>query len=280
VGQLQAFKQYPFRSHGGKIMAMSFKCSVFGHAFGDAEIEREREEDGKEVVTTVREKETCKRCGETRVVSENKEVTTLETAADIVADDLDTDNGGEESTAPAGASDPAETVVDGDDAEVVEEAGDAEVVDGDDAEVIEESAETEGIDAENGEAAGEPAAAIPDAETGDAVAETDDAEPADPETDDGVILEEDERPARTGGRDPGEWPEEPDDDEDDWEPATEPEFDEEGTTIEQTGTAVTVPEGEFQCPECAFTTPVEESSLREGDFCPECHRGSLEHVPE
>ncbi|MFT4946748.1 MAG: hypothetical protein ACI8TL_000984, partial [Natronomonas sp.] len=72
-------------------MAMSFKCSVFGHAYGDSEIEREREEDGSEVVTTIRETQTCTRCGEMRVVSENKEVTTLETAADIVAEDLEAD---------------------------------------------------------------------------------------------------------------------------------------------------------------------------------------------
>jgi Zn-finger nucleic acid-binding protein len=43
----------------------------------------------------------------------------------------------------------------------------------------------------------------------------------------------------------------------------------------------TVPEGEFYCPECEFTTLVEfASSLREGDFCPECHRAALEHRTE
>ena len=43
------------------------------------------------------------------------------------------------------------------------------------------------------------------------------------------------------------------------------------------GGGLTVPEGEFHCPECGFTTAVESSSLRAGDFCPECHRGALEH---
>jgi Zn finger protein HypA/HybF involved in hydrogenase expression len=47
--------------------------------------------------------------------------------------------------------------------------------------------------------------------------------------------------------------------------------------VEPTSSAVTVPEGSFRCPECDFSTDVESSSLRAGDFCPECHRGSLEH---
>jgi len=75
---------------------MSFKCSVFGHRYGDPEVERDREEQGSEVVITIKESETCKRCGETRVVSENKEVTTLETPSDIVGDDIAADEGGGE----------------------------------------------------------------------------------------------------------------------------------------------------------------------------------------
>ncbi len=229
-------------------MAMSFKCSVFGHAYGDSEIEREREEDGSEVVTTIRETQTCKRCGEMRVVSENKEVTTLETAADIVAEDLEE---------PEPEQPPAET-------EPREQT---------------ESAETETI--------------IPDAETGEDITTAEPAQPetveseppeqtaeTDPETDDGVILDEDEDESEPE-REPGEWPKEPEDDGDDWKPEIDidPTPDDD-RRIEPTETAVTVPEGEFHCPECEFVTPVEESSLREGDFCPECHRGTLEHVPE
>ncbi|WP_101295395.1 DUF7093 family protein [Halegenticoccus soli] len=55
---------------------MGLRC-LFGHDFGDPEIEREREEQGKEMVVTVREVETCRRCGERRIVSENKEVTAV-----------------------------------------------------------------------------------------------------------------------------------------------------------------------------------------------------------
>ena len=59
---------------------MGIKCSLLGHRFGETTVERDREEDGTEVVITITEFETCTRCGETRVVSENKEVTTLEDA--------------------------------------------------------------------------------------------------------------------------------------------------------------------------------------------------------
>ncbi len=60
---------------------MGLRC-LLGHDFTEPEIEREREEQGAEVVTTVREVKTCARCGETQVVSENTEVTTIEQLAD------------------------------------------------------------------------------------------------------------------------------------------------------------------------------------------------------
>ena len=56
---------------------MGLRC-LLGHDFGEPELRREREEDGNEVVTTVTEVKTCARCGETQVVSENTEVTTME----------------------------------------------------------------------------------------------------------------------------------------------------------------------------------------------------------
>lgn len=229
---------------------MSLKCSVFGHAYGDVEITREREEDGSEVITTIRETQECKRCGEQRVVSENKEVTTLETAADIVADDL------EEDSEPSTEAPSSETTA----PEADEDAPTPAPAPDDDG------------------------ATILDAETGTDVAtdELDDVDPVEEpssEDDDGVILE-DEEP--TPEREPGEWPAEPEDSDDDWRPETDidPMPEEEERTVEPTGSAVSVPDGEFYCPECEFRTPVRESSHREGDFCPECHRGTLEHVPE
>ena len=231
---------------------MSFRCSVFGHRYGDPEVEREREEDGSEVVITIRETETCDRCGDERVVSENKEVTTLETAADIVADDLGEDDDDRQPPDEEPSDPPAD--------ETAPEIPDAE-------------SGAEVIDAESEEANSTPPS----------------SEPATPEPtpdaseDDGVILEDDtDENGDESERAPGEWPEEPEPDDDEWEPPTEPEPEPLDTeaTVEATGNAVTVPEGEFHCPECGFTTPVEESSLRAGDFCPECHRGALEHLGE
>ena len=46
---------------------------------------------------------------------------------------------------------------------------------------------------------------------------------------------------------------------------------------EPTTAAVSVPDGEFVCEECDFRTTVESSSLRAGDFCPECQTGTLVH---
>jgi predicted RNA-binding Zn-ribbon protein involved in translation (DUF1610 family) len=63
---------------------MGLRC-LLGHDFGEPELRREREEDGNEVVTTVTEVKTCARCGETQVVSENTEVTTMEQLADEAA---------------------------------------------------------------------------------------------------------------------------------------------------------------------------------------------------
>lgn len=56
---------------------MGFKCSLLGHSFDETDVERDREERGSEVVTVVREVERCGRCDEARVVSENKEVTSI-----------------------------------------------------------------------------------------------------------------------------------------------------------------------------------------------------------
>jgi len=56
---------------------MGLRC-LLGHNFGEPEVERDREEDGSEVVITVTEVKECRRCGERQVVSENKEVTSLD----------------------------------------------------------------------------------------------------------------------------------------------------------------------------------------------------------
>jgi ssDNA-binding Zn-finger/Zn-ribbon topoisomerase 1 len=257
---------------------MSLKCSLFGCKYGDLEVHREREENGSEVVITTWETRTCSRCGDVRVVSENKEVTTMETAADIVADDLQEESPGE--TPPTGPEgQPPDTTT------ARQEAGSSP----DDGGTVIPDAETdEPVTAGRDEGpTGSPSApeaaeddgvildeeADDDREPGEWPEEPDDGDDAaDHSTDDGGEVLTD---------DAGEWPEEPDDSDDTWEQPIDEEAPIDGATqFGSPGDVVSVPEGEFYCPECEYTAPVESSSLREGDYCPECHRGSLERRTE
>jgi hypothetical protein len=61
---------------------MGLRCSLFGHDYGDAFVERDREERGNEVVVTERELTECARCGAEKVTSQNTEVRTLEADRD------------------------------------------------------------------------------------------------------------------------------------------------------------------------------------------------------
>jgi len=297
---------------------MSLKCSIFGHTYGDTEIDREREEDGSEVVITIRETETCQRCGETRVVSENKEVTTLETAADIVSDDLDESDevprgetgdeqmqaddsswgespgtvsagettipdaeGGTPSSGSSGVEQSVPTDASEDDAIILDDEDDeddrapGEWPDEPDDTDDEESAD--GADKSDGESGGDEELDLPDedAELIDADEHQSEESPHRDETVD--LSDEAESATDTDDQPVAEWP----DEDDDCAPSTTGESPEDDSPdVEPPGTAVTVPEGEFYCPECEFTTPVESSSLRAGDFCPKCHRGALEHRAE
>lgn len=60
---------------------MGIRC-LFGHDFGGREVERDRREDGNEVLVTYRTVETCERCGSRRVVSENKEIKPIGSVSD------------------------------------------------------------------------------------------------------------------------------------------------------------------------------------------------------
>jgi hypothetical protein len=275
---------------------MGLKCSVIGHKYGEAEVEREREEQGSEVVITIQERETCERCGKTRVVSENKEVTAIETPSDIagdIIDDAEADEDGDTDIPEADVSPDApddETAVDptdgepaatGDSDEFGESAVDAVDPDADDAEILDDDDESTGGDSELEDPSTEVSVGEPDADEPPLDAE-DEAVATDPESDDGMIIDGDEAP--TDGRELGEWPDEPDDDGDDWAPETggsaeaKADEDEEPEVEPFGGSAVTVPDGQFRCPECDFSTDVASSSLRAGDFCPECHMGALENT--
>lgn len=297
---------------------MGLKCSLLGHRFEETEVERDREEQGSEVVTTIKEHEICSRCGETRVVSENKEVTTLETPDDATVGAVGaSDADATDDPAPGTADEPSDDVADAaSDADATADApttDDAEILD-DESPTIPD-AEADAADDSTAEAdAADPRDVVADVDDGGAVTDagTDTDEDAD---EDAVILEE-SNAEPDEERDPGEWPEEPadrsvapetaadwpDDDRDgpgtaddrrsgptttDWPDDDRGGGSEYDSTLlqepdpEPTDAGdVTVPEGTYRCEECGFTTSVESSSLRPGDFCPECHRGTLAHDPD
>ena len=164
---------------------MSLRCSLLGHDYGEAEIEREREEQGSEVVVTVREFKECDRCGNRSVVSENKEVTAIGSPApDLESAEPDAPD----ATEPA---DGVGTATGGDsETDASEGSGGAEIVtdspDGDGIETVTEAAET-GTDVS-------PAV------------DNDFEQPQSAAEDDGVILDDDGVILDGGDRDPGEWP--------------------------------------------------------------------------
>jgi septal ring-binding cell division protein DamX len=100
---------------------MGLRC-LLGHDYGETQAEREREERGDELVVTVTEVEECTRCGDTRVVSENTEVTSLSTPSEP-------DGTAPRRTGPTPAqegdptaTDPTEAVVDEDVEVVIDDA--------------------------------------------------------------------------------------------------------------------------------------------------------------
>jgi hypothetical protein len=199
---------------------MGLKCSLLGHAYEPADFERERMEDGSEVVTVTREIERCVRCDEERVVSESTEVT---------------------------------AVVDGEAVDIDEDGG--------------TGGDHVGVDDAVGTGTGE------------------EFVERDPDEEDTEILT-DEEP----DREPGAWPEEPDES---WDPEEapaggRPAADADGTDAatgvadagtatddgpvrpdEETLSGITVPDGTIVCTGCSFSVDA-ESSYREGDPCPDC----------
>ncbi|MFA9417172.1 hypothetical protein [Natrinema sp. HArc-T2] len=216
---------------------MVLRCSLLGHDFGDAEVEREREERGSEVVVTLQEFEECSRCGERNVISENTEVTSLAagTGADSLPDDHDpeptapplepdaTDEFTSETDAAFIDTDEPATETDAEfiDADEPDSGTDAAFVDADepatesDAEFIdadESGSETDAEDIDDTtESTPKSTSTDSDAVTASAeTAATDDIdlptdENGDPVVDDGEILEDDD-PALDRDREHGEWP--------------------------------------------------------------------------
>ncbi|WP_121741776.1 DUF7093 family protein [Natronorubrum halophilum] len=173
---------------------MVLRCSLLGHDYGDAEVDREREERGSEVVVTVQEYEECVRCGERNVISENTEVTSISVAAD--ADSLPDESELESDTTASVDTEPAEPPADapvetGTEIEFTDEAGGAELVDADSA--GDESAPDDPVSAD---------AQSPDSDDGIDVPTDENGEPI---TDDAEILEDDDDETPRD-REHGEWP--------------------------------------------------------------------------
>jgi hypothetical protein len=251
---------------------MGLKCSLLGHAYEEAGVEREREEQGSEVVTVVKELERCTRCGRERVVSESTEVTTVVDPSEVEADVDAADAGG------AGGAGGGTGGFGG----AVERAMDEGGTGGDGAETLDDGA-APGEDAPAGGRADDSAGG-PE-ESFDA---------RDPEEEDAEILTDDDE-----DRAPGEWPDDPIDEDDgerpvdpdvaadatldagsgdddadvgaDAEPAPEPAADPDADhPDEESLSGITVPEGRIACPECGFEVDA-ESSYRDGDPCPQCN---------
>ncbi|XVH30457.1 DUF7093 family protein [Haloferacaceae archaeon DSL9] len=183
---------------------MGLRC-LLGHDFDEPELEREREEQGNEVIVSVREVRVCARCGYKQVVSENKEVTSID---QLSAQASGFDDGYDEPKRPATptAADPtadsrpeAVSATAGTGAETG--ADDAAFADSDDR-GIEEPAVTDDAELIT-EGPGDVGAG---GELDPTAAEDfDDPEPT-AEEDDGVILTEELEAAERGERQHGQWP--------------------------------------------------------------------------
>ena len=238
---------------------MGLQCSILGHAFEPAGVEQEREEQGSEVVTTEREIERCRRCGTERVVSENTEVTAV-VDGEEVGIESEPDTGDSESDAMAGAVDRSGIEDDKMSESEPDEPAPSVAPEEIDAGVEDVSPDISPAEDERPQPAIDRAK---DEEFGD--------EPMDPEAEDAEILTGSDEADRA----PGQWPDDPLDEEDDTEDVVEMEQPAEAATTTETPdedslSGITVPEGQIVCPECGFRVEA-HSGYREGDSCPECN---------
>ncbi|WP_267641958.1 DUF7093 family protein [Haloarchaeobius amylolyticus] len=126
---------------------MGLRCSLLGHDWSETEIEDERDEQGNEVVMTVREYEVCARCGEKSLISENTEVTSVSNGQSAAAGD---EAVGEDAAATGDVEAP-EDAADDDDADAVAAEVVAEATADDEDEVADEPTEP-AVDAEDDDA--------------------------------------------------------------------------------------------------------------------------------
>jgi hypothetical protein len=197
---------------------MGFRCSLLGHDWSETEREDERDQQGNEVVITVRKYEACARCGDRTLISENTEVTTVDIDAGDDLSDEDaavaaTTDDDDDSTAPDDA-----TMTESDDRDAGEPPADEPVdptadepvepvepsVDAEDAVIIDADSNDDGEatpESVAAEAANEPTADIDEPTIDESTTEPHE----DASTDDGVILDETDEPVEHE-RGHGEWP--------------------------------------------------------------------------
>jgi ssDNA-binding Zn-finger/Zn-ribbon topoisomerase 1 len=275
---------------------MGLRC-LLGHEFGGREVERDRREDGDEVVVAYRTVETCERCGTRRVVSENKEIKPLRSARDDAPEPADeqvdpatgpesesesesesrvevpaTPGGGAAeddadvatSDTDAGAADAPTAGVDLSDAsrEVADASDDAAII-LDDATDVGDDGPTDGASEADDERAWPETAGGDEDET---ETEADDGFDAETPTPGGPTVSVDDDTGDAGGA--AAWPNETEDG---------VERDSNGTRFVRPASGGDDPEGEteFHCPNCGGARPAASSSLRPGDVCPDCRKGYL-----
>jgi hypothetical protein len=277
---------------------MGLRCSLFGCEYGDSEIEREREDHGGEVVLTVREFQSCRHCDETRLISENTGVTTVERREEPDDDDVDIDI---EVEAKTPKTDTVEQLEDA--AESVgrpDPTSDAEVEDKDEPPTDDAVILDDGPDpTTNPEPRPEPDHTEGEIETVDTDGALDLTEvdvEDERENDGAVILDDGPDPTTDPDRDHGEWPEvdattddAPDNGSTPWPaaPGTDTETTGGGTVTvtatesDPTATprtdedARTETESTFSCPACHHSVSADGTAHRAGDICPECYRDYL-----
>lgn len=276
---------------------MGIRCSLLGHEFGPPETERNREERGDEVVITIRELQVCTRCGAEQVTSESTEVRPVRPAPDSVTEEetatpdepaaVESD---EASTHPtAGGDDPDPDVED--DAVILE--NDDESTPARDPGQWPDADDTRMPDTATNADEPEPAATPPDATDEDSAEDTDeepvastDPQPTDEDDPDTPHpADADEEPPETADwPDPGPGDDEgfdattpTDSDDDEEEEYVEAPDDPDSGIVSPSEETVGIEDVDtiFVCPSCEFQQPVNGSSLRSGDICPNCRKGYL-----
>ena len=265
---------------------MAITCSLLGHDFGEAEVEREREERGSEVVTSVREVAVCERCGAERILSENTEVTSVVSPSEPPTDgaaapeaDADRRADADDSAMSAGASDSPDSPESADAAESAEfEDYDAE---DDDAVILTDDPDQRDYGDWPSESGQEyrpwdPDTLVRDEEDDDGptIAEMLGEEAADEDD----LAEDEDGDGSEDGDETGDGDVDPTANESAngqrLDTGAEV-LDADSTPVEPAAGPSSTPGANYRCSVCGFSVDARGSSYRPGDSCPSCHSGYL-----